>query len=81
MDKVKWMRVMCFKHDGSIHRVWDKACKVYEDDEAYLIYISKMECYVLNKTDLISGTHEEFLALLTSVLPAHKIERNLSPKQ
>ena len=69
------------KFRSAVDADYDYIFKVYEDDEAYLIYISKMECYVLNKTDLISGTHEEFLALLTSVLPAHKIERNLSPKQ
>ena len=27
------MRVMCFKHDGSLHRIWDKAALIYEDDE------------------------------------------------
>ena len=41
MEKVKWMRVMCFKHDGSIHRIWDKACKVYEDDEKIMISNAK----------------------------------------
>ena len=32
---------MGFKHDGSIHRVWDKACKVYEDDEKIMISNAK----------------------------------------
>ena len=41
MEKVKWIRVMGFKHDGSIHRVWDKACKIYEDDEKIMISNAK----------------------------------------
>lgn len=41
MDKLKWVRVMCFKHDGSIHRIWDKACKLYEDDEKIVISNAK----------------------------------------
>ena len=32
---------MGVKHDGSIHRVWDKACKVYEDDEKIMISNAK----------------------------------------
>ena len=32
---------MGFKHDGSIHRVWDKACKVYEDDDKIMISNAK----------------------------------------
>ena len=24
---------MCFKHDGSLHRIWDKAALIYEDEE------------------------------------------------
>lgn len=35
------MRVMCFKHDHSIHRIWDKAALVYEDDEKIMISNSK----------------------------------------
>jgi len=41
MDKIKWIRVIGFKHDGSIHRVWDKACKIYEDDEKIMISNAK----------------------------------------
>ena len=41
MDKLKWMRVMCFKHDGSLHRVWDKAALIYEDDEKIMISNAK----------------------------------------
>lgn len=32
---------MGFKHDGSIHRVWDKACKIYEDDDKIMISNAK----------------------------------------
>ena len=69
------------KFRSAVDADYDYIFKVYEDDDAYIVYISKMECYVLNKTDLISGTHEEFMELLTNVLPAHKIERNLTVGQ
>ncbi len=41
MEKLKWMRVMCFKHDGSLHRVWDKAALIYEDEEKIMISNAK----------------------------------------
>ena len=41
MEKIKWIRVMCFKHDGSLHRVWDKAALIYEDDEKIMISNAK----------------------------------------
>ena len=41
MDKIKWIRVMCFKHDGSLHRIWDKAALIYEDDEKIMISNAK----------------------------------------
>ena len=41
MEKIKWMRVMCFKHDGSLHRIWDKAALIYEDDEKIVISNAK----------------------------------------
>lgn len=69
------------KFRSAVDADYDYIFKVYEDSDAYLVYISKMECYVLNKTDLISGTHEEFMNLLQNVLPAHKIERNINPEQ
>ena len=69
------------KFRSAVDADYDYIFKVYEDDDAYILYISKMECYVLNKTDLVSGTHEEFQELLTSVLPAYKIEKNLTPKK
>lgn len=40
-ERIKWMRVMCFKHDQSIHRIWDKAALMYEDDEKIIISNSK----------------------------------------
>lgn len=41
MERIKWMRVICFKHDGSLHRVWDKAALVYEDEEKIMISNAK----------------------------------------
>ena len=41
MEKLKWMRVMCFKHDGSLHRIWDKAALIYEDEEKIMISNAK----------------------------------------
>lgn len=32
---------MCFKHDGSLHRIWDKAALIYEDDEKIMISNAK----------------------------------------
>lgn len=32
---------MCFKHDGSLHRVWDKAALIYEDEEKVVISNAK----------------------------------------
>ena len=28
---------MCFKHDGSLHRVWDKAALIYEDEDKFRV--------------------------------------------
>ena len=41
MEKLKWIRVMCFKHDGSLHRIWDKAALIYEDEEKIMISNAK----------------------------------------
>ena len=41
MEKIKWIRVMCFKHDGSLHRIWDKAALIYEDEEKIMISNAK----------------------------------------
>ena len=32
---------MCLKHDGSIHRIWDKAALIYEDENKVIISNSK----------------------------------------
>ena len=32
---------MCFKHDGSLHRIWDKAALIYEDEEKIMISNAK----------------------------------------
>ena len=69
------------KFRSAVDADYDYIYKVYEDADAYLIYISKMECYVLNKTDLVSGTHEEFMEILKSNLPQSKIEKNLTTEQ
>ena len=38
---IKWIRVICFKHDGSFHRIWDKAGLIYEDKDKIVISNSK----------------------------------------
>lgn len=40
-NKINWIRVMGFKHDGSLHRIWDKAALIYEDKEKVMISNSK----------------------------------------
>ena len=37
----KWYRVMSFKHDGSLHRLWDKVGLVYQDDEKIIVSNAK----------------------------------------
>ena len=41
LKEKRWVRVMCFKHDGSLHRIWDKAGLIYEDEEKIIISNSK----------------------------------------
>ena len=35
MDQ-KWIPICCFKHDGSVHRMWDK-CLVLEENEDFIV--------------------------------------------
>ena len=45
MEKIKWIRVMCFKHDGSLHRIWDKAALIYEDEEKIIAFVDGEETF------------------------------------
>ena len=65
------------KFRSAIDTDYDYIFKVYEDNETYILYISKMECYIINKSDLISGTLEEFNKIISSHVPADKIERKI----
>ncbi len=66
------------KFRSAIDTDYDYIYRVYEDDETYILYISKMECYILNKTDLVSGTHEEFIEILKNKIDASKFEKKIS---
>lgn len=62
------------KFRSAIDADYDYIYRVYEDDDTYILYISKIECYILNKSDLISGTHEEFVKILRDNISSEKFE-------
>ena len=68
------------KFRSAIDTDYDYIFKVYEDNDAFILYISKLECYILNKGDLVSGTLDEFYEILTSKVSPDKIERKLTPQ-
>lgn len=68
------------KFRSAIDTDYDYIFKVVEDEETFVLYVSKMECYVLNKTNLISGTLDEFYEILKTRLTPNKIEKVNSNK-
>jgi len=43
----KWVDIQCFKHDGKLHRIWDRGCVVYDDDD-YIAIAAKRANVVEN---------------------------------
>ncbi len=37
MLKGSWFPIVCFKHDGSVHRSWNKTLVIYEDDKILVL--------------------------------------------
>lgn len=62
------------KFRSAVESDYDYIFKVYEDDTTYILYISQIECYIINKSNLISGSHEEFMEILHSHLSPEKFE-------
>lgn len=52
---------MCFKHDGSLHRVWDKAALIYEDEEK--IVISNAKTLIRESDDRVWMAKEPSLSI------------------
>ena len=50
---------------------------VVETDEYYVLYISKMQCHVLQKKDLVSGTLEELNAIFAKHFAGDKYKKLL----
>ena len=34
---IKDLQIQSYKHDGSLHRIWEKATKLYEDEECIIV--------------------------------------------
>ena len=49
---------------SAVETDYDYLYGVVEDEERYYLYISKVQCHVLSKKDIVSGTIQEFNALL-----------------
>lgn len=57
---------------GTTEAVYDYFNKVYETETHYYLYISRMQCHVLPKKDIVEGSAEELTTLLF---------RNLGPRK
>ena len=68
------------KFRSAVESDYDYLFRVYEDDTTYILYISQMECYILNKSNLVSGSQEEFMDILHSHLSPEKFEKKTNLK-
>lgn len=50
---------------------------VVETDDAYYLYVSKIQCHVINKNELISGTFEELNKIFAKHFPGDKLRKEI----
>ncbi len=44
----RWLGIQCYKHDGKIHRCWDRGLVVYNDDDFIIVATKKAKVIEAN---------------------------------
>lgn len=75
-------KIYIFSNKGEDYRSAVEATYKYinnivETDTHYILYISKIQCHVLNKKDITKGTLEELNEMFSKNLPVDKFKRQL----
>lgn len=71
-DKLYIYTVMGTKFREATELDYGLFYEVCEDNDTFILFLSKIQCYVINKKDIVSGTIEETRAILKKYFAGEK---------